>query len=49
MPHSSISLNVKNKIEKSTIVKLSDIDYVKILSFNIKYYMFKNLFKMIFL
>jgi hypothetical protein len=49
MFNSNINLKVKNKIEKSSIIKLSDIDYIKILTLNIKYYMFKNFIQNAFL
>jgi hypothetical protein len=49
MLDSNISLKIKNKIEKSSIIKLSDIDYIKILTLNIKYYMFKNFIQNAFL
>jgi hypothetical protein len=35
----------KIMFEKSNIIKLSNIDYVEILAFNIKHYTFEILFK----
>jgi hypothetical protein len=47
----NINLNVKNKIKKSknqkikksNIIKLSDIDYIQTLTFNRKYHIFENI------
>jgi hypothetical protein len=36
----ALTLRIKIKLEKSDIIKLSDIFYVENLSFNIKYYMY---------
>jgi hypothetical protein len=37
---SIINFNIKHKIKKSNIIKLSDIDYTQTLIFNINFYIF---------
>jgi hypothetical protein len=49
MYDSNINLNDKNKVKKLNIIKLSNINYFESLTFNRKYYIFKNIIKNIFI
>jgi hypothetical protein len=49
MYDSNINLNDKNKVKKLNIIKLSNINYFESLTFNRKYYIFKNIIKNVFI